>query len=202
MTLDPGFWQQRQTVNRQVSLRHGGRMLEESGTLDNFRLAAGRGEGEFKGWVFQDSDAYKWLEALALELANGPDAGIEALVDQTIPLLAAAQQPDGYLNSHFTVAKPGGRWTDLEWAHELYCAGHLIEAAIAHRRATGREDLFAIACRLADHLDSTFGPGRRAGACGHPEIEMALVELYRETGPAGATLTWRLSSLISAATTP
>jgi hypothetical protein len=182
VALTGGFWKERQTINRQVTLRHGFRMLEESGTLNNFRLAAGLAEGKFSGWVFQDSDAYKWLEAAALELVNGPDPELESLINQTIPALAAAQQPDGYLNSHFTVAKPGERWTDLEWAHELYCAGHLIEAAIAHRRATGRAELFDIARRFVDHIHALFGPGRREAACGHPEIEMALVELYRETG--------------------
>ena len=111
-----GFWGERQAVNR-ASVLHGHRMLEKSGTLNNFRLASGaaRGEGTFQGFVFQDSDAHKWLEALALTLALGPDAELEALADETIALLASAQQPDGYLNSHFTVAKPGERWTDLEW---------------------------------------------------------------------------------------
>ena len=182
VSLTQGFWKQRQAVNRQTTLRHGHRMLEESGTLNNFRLAAGQGSGEFKGWVFQDSDAYKWMEAMALELANGPDPDLESLLDQAIAVVAAAQQPDGYLNTHFQVAKPGQRWTDLEWAHELYCAGHLIEAGIAHHRATGQTSLFTVARRFADHIDTVFGPGQREAACGHPEIELALVELYRETG--------------------
>lgn len=180
--LTGGFWQQKQQLNRQVTLKHGHKMLEETGTLNNLRIAAGQAEGEFKGFVFQDSDAYKWLEALALEIANAPDAELQALLDQTIATLAAAQQPDGYLNSHFTILKPNDRWKDIEWAHELYCAGHLIEAAIAHHRATGQPQFLNLACRLADHIDGHFGPGKHEAACGHPEIELALVELYRETG--------------------
>jgi uncharacterized protein len=182
VTLTSGFWQQKQQLNRQVTLKHGYKMLEETGTLNNLRIAAGESQGEFKGYVFQDSDAYKWLEALSLEIANAPDSELQALLDQTIGILAAAQQPDGYLNSHFTVAKPGQRWTDIENAHELYCAGHLIEAAIAHHRATGQPQLLDLARRFADHIDARFGVGKHEAACGHPEIELALVELYRETG--------------------
>jgi len=179
--LTRGLWAERQAVNRAVSLPHGRRMLEEWGNFNNLRLAAGQGSGEFRGYVFQDSDIYKWLEAASIELAQGHDPPIEAMVDETISLLAAAQAPDGYLNSHFQVVKPEARWTDLDHAHELYCAGHLIEAAIAHHRATGQTALLNIARRFADHIEALFGPGKRAGACGHPEIELALVELYRET---------------------
>src|SRR5207248_1039598 len=100
----------------------------------------------------------------------------------TIALLAAAQQPDGYLDSYFQVVAPDRRWTDLDHGHEMYCAGHLIQAAVAHHRPTGAASLLDIARRFADHIDGSFGPDNRHGTCGHPEIEMALVELYRETG--------------------
>lgn len=184
--LEDGFWHSRARVVQEASLMHGYRMLEESGTVNNIRIAANRAQGEFRGYVFQDSDLYKWLEAAALSLGQTLNAELESQVTSLIALLSAAQFPDGYLNSHFSSTKPGQRWTDLEWAHELYCAGHLIEAGIAHKRATGKTDLFEIALRFADHIDATFGEdeGKRAGLCGHPEIELALVELYRETtGP-------------------
>ena len=100
-----------------------------------------------------------------------------------IALVAAAQAPDGYLNSYVTVVKGGERWGDLAMGHELYCAGHLIQAGVAHRRATGRENLFGVAVRFADLIVAEFGEGgRQVGYCGHPEVETALVELYRETG--------------------
>ncbi len=186
--LTGGFWAEKQAINRRVSLRHGYRMLGQSGNLNNLRLAAGAGEGAYRGPVFMDSDVYKWLEAASLDLANaagpaGADPELEALVNEVIALVAAAQQPDGYINSYYQVNKqPEDRWTNLDHDHELYCAGHLFEAAVAHHRATGERDLLDVACRFADCIDGVFGPGKRDGAPGHPEIELALVELYRETG--------------------
>ena len=183
VTLTGGFWAEKQAINRRVSLRHGYRMLGQSGNLNNLRLAAGEGEGAYRGPVFMDSDVYKWLEAASLDLANVADPELEALVDEVIALAAAAQQPDGYINSCYQVnKKPEDRWTNLDHDHELYCAGHLFEAAVAHHRATGKRDLLDVACRFADCIDGVFGPGKRDGAPGHPEIELALVELYRETG--------------------
>jgi uncharacterized protein len=177
-----GLWAEKQTINSQVTLRHGYQMLEKAGNFDNFRLAAGLiEEGAYRGYVFNDSDVYKWLEAVAYELARQPDPELDRLADEVISLLAAAQAEDGYLNTHFQLTDKE-RFTDLQYAHELYCAGHLIEAAVAHQRATGKTNLFAIACRFADHLDAVFGPNKNEGTSGHPEIELALVELYRETG--------------------
>lgn len=181
--LTDGFWAEKQAINRRVSLRHGYRMLGQSGNLNNLRLAVGAGEGAYRGPVFMDSDVYKWLEAASLDLANDADPELEVLVDEVIALVAAAQQPDGYINSYYQVHKqPEDRWTNLDHDHELYCAGHLFEAAVAHHRATGKRDLLDVACRFADCIDGIFGPGKRDGAPGHPEIELALVELYRETG--------------------
>jgi hypothetical protein len=182
ISLCDGFWSKRQEINRQVSLRHGYRNLEQSGNINNLRLAAGLSQGSYKGPLFMDSDVYKWLEAVAYELANTQDIELEQQAEQTIDLLAAAQKEDGYLNSYYQIVEPGKRWSDLDHGHEMYCAGHLIQAAIAHHRSTGRTKLLDVACRFADHIDSIFGHGQREGACGHPEIEMALVELYRETG--------------------
>jgi DUF1680 family protein len=182
VSLTEGFWHRKQEINRRVSLPHGYRMLNQSGNFNNLRLAAGSGEGEYRTPVFMDSDVYKWLEAVSYDLGNNPDPELESMADQAIALVAAAQQEDGYLNSYYQVNKPDERWTDLDHDHELYCAGHLFEAAVAHHRATGKSSLLDVARRFADHIDATFGPGKRQGTPGHPEIELALVELYRETG--------------------
>ncbi len=180
--FDGGLWARRQEVNREAALPHGLRMLETAGNLDNLRIAAGRKTGRFRGRPFMDSDVYKWLEAAAFEIARAPSDQLRASSETLIELVAAAQGDDGYLNSYYTIAEPGRRWTDLAHGHELYCAGHLIQAALAYRRATGDDRLLAIARRFVDCIHAVFGPGRRATTDGHAEIEMALVELYRETG--------------------
>jgi DUF1680 family protein len=182
VTLEGGVWAKRQAVNRDGALPHGLRMLEAAGNLENLRVAAGRSASRYRGPVFMDSDVYKWLEAAAYEIARLPSEGLASAIDATIALVAAAQGEDGYLNSHYQVAEPGRRWTDFAQGHELYCAGHLFQAAVAHRRATGDERLLSIARRFADYIDGVFGPGKRAATPGHPQIEMALVELHRETG--------------------
>src|SRR5262245_18843544 len=155
--LDGGLLARRQAVNRAAALPHGLRMLETAGNLDNLRIAAGRATGRFRGRVFMDSDVYKWLEAAAFEMARAPSAELASSSQALIELVNAAQGADGYLNSYYTVAEPGRRWTDLAHGHELYCAGHLIQAAIAWRRATGDERLLAIARRFVDYIHSVFG---------------------------------------------
>jgi DUF1680 family protein len=182
VTFEGGLWARRQAVNRAAALPHGLRMLETAGNLDNLRIAAGRATGRFRGRVFMDSDVYKWLEAAAFEMARVPSAELSKSCDTLIELVAAAQGGDGYINSYYTVAESGRRWTDLTHGHELYCLGHMIQAALAFRRDTGDERLLAIATRFVDYVHSVFGPGRRETTDGHAEIEMALVELYRETG--------------------
>src|SRR5262249_35028227 len=117
-----------------------------------------------------------------LALALEPDPRLQQMLDSVVAEIADAQDADGYLNTYFTFERKAERWTDLRVKHELYCAGHLIQAAIAHRRATGASKLLDVAVRFAEHILATFGPNARPGACGHEEIEMALVELYRETG--------------------
>lgn len=126
----------------------------------------------------------KWIEAASYSLATAPDPGLAQLVDEAMELLTRAQQADGYLNTYFTVVEPGRRWTDLRDAHELYCAGHLIEAAVAHVEATGEHGLLDVVMRYADHISEVFGPGtgQRRGYSGHPEIELALMRLFRATG--------------------
>jgi DUF1680 family protein len=182
VSVSDGFWSRRQTINHQTSLRHAYKKLEASGNFNNLQLAAGSGEGVYREPVFMDSDIYKWLEAVSYDLVNSPDPELEAMANQAIDLLAAAQQEDGYLNSYFQVVEPENKWTELAMGHELYCAGHLFEAAVAHHRATGQTKLLDIACRFADYIDATFGPDKGDAVPGHPEIELALVELFRETG--------------------
>ncbi len=181
-----GFWGERRRINAEICIPQGPVLLEAAGNLHNLRLAAGRAEGAYRGvHPFLDTDVYKWLEAAAWQAADtGSEAtAVAPAVDAMIELIGAAQRPDGYLNSWFQVVKDGRQYTDLRWGHELYCAGHLIQAGIALHRATGRAGLLEIACRFADQIDATFGPGKAVdGVCGHPEVETALVELYRETG--------------------
>jgi len=183
--LTGGFWAARQAVNRRVTLQHGYQMLEKVGTLDNFRVAAGLKQGAYRGaMVFLDSDVYKWLEAVAYELQVNPDPALRALADEVIEVVAAAQEDDGYLNTYHQLVKPDARWSDLDFGHELYCAGHLFEAAAAYTRATGTTTLLDVATRFADLIGATFNPQGRLAAPGHPEIELALVKLYHATGNA------------------
>ena len=157
---------------------------EPSHALANYRIAAGVEQGEFYGMVFQDSDVTKWLEAVAWSLCQKPDAALEKTADEVIELLAQAQCDDGYLNTWYSVKEPGLRWTNVAECHELYCAGHLFEAAVAFFNATGKRRLLEIACRFADHIATVFGPGegQLRGYPGHPEVELALMRLYEVTG--------------------
>ena len=156
---------------------------ERSGAINNFKIAAGLAEGEFYGMVFQDSDVAKWLEAVAYLLHVQPDPELEQIADEMIDIIALAQREDGYLNTYYTLKEPNGRWTNLEECHELYCAGHMIEAGVAYYRATGKRKLLDVVNRLADYIDSVFGreAGRLQGYDGHQEIELALVKLYEVT---------------------
>ena len=179
-----GFWRRRQQLNRETTIPAAADRLEEAGTLRNLRRAAGQepvADG-FTGRPFADSDVYKWLEAVAWEQSREPSDDLASWQRTTSSLVAQAQEPDGYLNTYVRLAVPGGRFTDLEKGHELYCAGHLLQAAVAQYRATGDRTLLTVAIRFADLLAEHFGSGRTEGVDGHPLIEMALVELYRATG--------------------
>jgi uncharacterized protein len=183
--IQDSFWAPRRETNRLASIPFSLEKLEEAGNLEDMRLAGRGATNGFLGPVFMDSDLYKALEAAAYSLATHPDPALEAQVDGIIQLLAAAQRPDGYLNSYFTVKEPTKRWTNLRDWHELYCAGHMFEAAVAHYQATGKTSFLNIATRYADYIDSVFGPPpKRLGYPGHPEIELALVKLARATGNA------------------
>lgn len=155
---------------------------ERSGCIHNMKAAAS-GEGEHYGCVFQDSDLYKWMEAAAFALMWSPDPELEKQLEGTISLVAAAQEPDGYLDTYYSLGNLSKRWTNLTDHHELYCAGHMIEAAVAHFRATGRRNFLDVAEKLACHIDSVLGPeeGKLHGYPGHEEIELALVKLYEVT---------------------
>jgi DUF1680 family protein len=183
VSLRPGFWEQRQDTNRGASLGHIEHWLEKTGWLGNFDAAVdGRLPGDRRGREFSDTEIYKLLEAMAWEHGRTRSAALEERYRSIVRRVAAAQEPDGYLNTNFGRPGQAPRYSDLEWGHELYSFGHLIQAGVARARAAGPDELFQVAVRAADHVCDVFGPGGIASVCGHPEIEPALVELYRVTG--------------------
>ncbi len=186
-----GFWADRMRLNRELTLPHVFGQLVEAGNLHNLRLAAGA-SGRYQAlgimfdgpFPFLDSDVYKWLEGVAWELARTWDPAVAAMADEAIDAIAAAQRDDGYLNTFVQVLAPGREYKDLQFGHELYCFGHLIQAGVAWHRALGDDRLLAISRRAANSVDAALGPSGATGIDGHPEIEMALVELYRVTAEA------------------
>lgn len=185
VVLTDGFWATRQSTNRHHTLPHIKHWLEKEGWLRNFDLAAlGELPSGRSGREFSDSEIYKYLEALAWELHREADADLERDFQETVARVAAAQEPDGYLNTRFGRPGQAPRWSDLEWGHELYCLGHLFQAAVARGRTAPDADdgLVAIAVRAADLVCEVFGAGGIESVCGHPEVETALVELARLTG--------------------
>ena len=189
-TITGGLWADRRRINREISVPGAWDRLHEAGNYHNLELAAGRTQGDYVNDLpFLDSDVYKWLEAIGWVFAD-PDLDPELAdrlgeqVRETEELLDAVQQPDGYLDSHFQVRYPDERFVQLPWGHELYCAGHLIQAAVALHRTTGDDDVLGAEppprrprrCELRHRRR----PDRRR--LRPPEIETALVELYRETG--------------------
>lgn len=152
--------------------------------MRNFRVAAGLEEGGFGGCVFQDSDVAKWLEAVAYSLIQHPDPELEETADGAIDLIVSAQQPDGYLDTYYIINGLDQRWTNLRDNHELYCAGHMLEAAVAYWRATGKRKLLDAMLRYVDYIDSYFGTeeGKCHGYPGHEVLELALMKLYAVTG--------------------
>lgn len=156
---------------------------DKSYVVENFLIAAGKKKGKRGGMVFQDSDAYKWLEAVAYTLEVQDNQELRVKADRLIDIIADAQEEDGYLNTYFQVVEPERRYQSLYMSHELYCAGHLIEAAVAYTIATKSQKFLSVACKLADNIDANFGPeaGKIHGADGHEEIELALLRLYELT---------------------
>ncbi|MFQ6131679.1 MAG: glycoside hydrolase family 127 protein [Armatimonadota bacterium] len=180
--LTDRFWAPRIEANRKVTVPHCLHQCEITKRIHNFEVAGGLAEGKFEGIYFNDSDVYKVIEGAAHSLASHPDPDLDARLDDLIAKIGAAQQEDGYLNTYYTLVEPDKRWTNLPVRHELYCAGHLFEAAVAHYRATGKRSLLGIATRFADHIASVFGEDGLVGVPGHEEIELALVKLYEATG--------------------
>jgi len=187
--VDDAFWSPRLERNRDVTIPHSLKQCEETLRLANFEVAAKQREGGMVGYFFNDSDVYKWVEGAANALATRRDPRLEADCDRVIDRIAAAQEPDGYLYTSRTILDeknlpPGGkeRWSDMGSGHELYCAGHLYEAAVAYAEATGKHDLLDVALKNAELVFETFGPGKKPHPCGHPEIELALVKLHQHTG--------------------
>ena len=185
ITVTGGLWQKKQQVNADTTLGHCLTWMERIGWIGNFDATAADATAADPGHAgieFVDSEVYKLLEAMAWELGRGPNPSLERDYQALARRVAAAQRPDGYLHTSF--GRPGqpARYSNLETGHELYCFGHLFQAAVARLR-TGRDDLIPrVARRLADHVYDEFGPDGRVGVCGHPEIEMALAELARATG--------------------
>ena len=191
VTVTGGLWRERMDVNRKVSLPHVWGKCEhfkkangqDSRRLDNFRKAGGSMPGEFTGTYFNDSDVYKIIQGTAYSLQNHPDPELEAYTDDVIDAIAAAQWDDGYLYTFYSIPhKPEARWTNIGSMHELYCAGHLFEGAVAYYKATGKRKLLDVALRFADLICATFGPGKKSNPPGHQEIELALIQLYQVTG--------------------
>lgn len=183
VTFEDRFWAPRLRSIRERTLPAIYEQMKGDGHFTTFQQYRQAGMHPIP-YVFWESDISKWIEAASYSLATHPDASLETLVDEAIAFLVSLQQPDGYLNLWFTQVEPEKRWTNLRDLHELYCAGHLIEAAVAHFQATGKRSLLDAACRYADYIDTVFGreDGKRRGYSGHEEIELALLKLYRATG--------------------
>lgn len=182
--LKDAFWAPRLAINNEATIPSQFEQIEQTGRLDNFRKASGKMEGAFEGIFFNDSDIYKWLEAVSFSLTQQDSPAAREMIATASQEIAAAQQPDGYLNTYYMFERADKRWSNLKDMHELYCAGHFFQGAVAHYRATGERSMLDVACRFADLICEVFGdgPNQRPGACGHEEIEMAMVELYRATG--------------------
>ena len=177
----PGFWHDRLSTNATSAIFHQWEQLEASGCIENFRIAAGDVDGFREGWFFADSDAHKWLDAASRVYASYPDTKLAAIMDDFIPLLARAQDSDGYLYTYNQIHFPGTRWVNLQIEHELYCHGHLIEAGVSHYEATTRTDLLDIARHAADRIVEDFTGKGPDYTPGHEEIEIALLRLYQVT---------------------
>jgi uncharacterized protein len=185
------FWKDKQDLIRNETIPYIWEALNDripgihkSGAVENFKAAAGFSDKGFFGLVSQDSDLAKWIEAASYSLITKPDPELEKLLDEVIEILDQAQEEDGYLNTHYSLQGIDKKWSFLRESCELYCAGHLIEAAVAHHEATGKNSFLEVARKYADHIGAVFGrdDGQKRGYCGHAEVELALVKLYRVTG--------------------
>jgi len=181
VVIQDGFWTPRLDSHKDVTLAVCIDQIEnQTGRIRNFENAA-KGEGKHSGIFFDDSDVYKALEGMAYSLQNHPDPVLEAKCDEWIDKFAAAQQEDGYINTFYTLTGLENRWDNMD-KHEMYCAGHMIEAGVAYYNVTGKRKLLDVCIRMADHMMTVFGPDKRHWVPGHEEIELALVKLYETTG--------------------
>jgi DUF1680 family protein len=180
--MGDGFWAPRRKVNVEKSIPTLLELLEEHGAVDNFRRLTGRTRAARRGPRYTDSDVYKWMEAAAFVLQSGDDPQLRAAFDRLAGEILAAQEPSGYLNTYFVDERVANRFKQMVGGHELYCLGHLLQAAIAYYRATGGRRLLDGGIKFVDYLCRDFGPTKQPLLTGHPELEMALVELYRTTG--------------------
>ena len=186
------FWGRYQRLLAATTLDIQYRQCVETGRIEHFRSVARGEQGTYKGRYFNDSDVYKWIEAGSFLLAAlGSDAELAGALDRlsgqlddTIEAIASAQAPDGYLDTFFQLQHPDMRWRNLGAMHEMYCMGHLLEAAAAHFGATGKRTLLDVGIRVADHVASLFGPDRRKGYCGHEEFEIGLLRLADAVRPS------------------
>ena len=183
------FWAPKREINRNVTIPHIMQQNELTGRIDNFLKAAKKKSGPYQGQRYNDTDVYKIIEAASWSLATHPDPQLDKKVDDLIAIVAAAQEPDGYLYTPRSVdpanPAPGAgpeRWSWLHTSHELYDQGHMIEAAVAHYSATGKRNFLDVAIKSADLMAGVFGPDKRRDVPGHEEVELALVKLYRVTG--------------------
>ena len=191
VVVDDPFWSPRQKLVSGVVIPYQEKILndkipgiEKSHAIANFRIAAGMEEGDFYGYVFQDSDLAKWLEGVAYSLIISPDTELEGRADRIIDIIEKAQQPDGYLDTYFIVKEPDRKFQNLQECHELYCAGHMMEAAVAYYEATGKDKLLKVMQKVADCIDHCIGAedGKIHGIPGHEEIEIGLLRMYQVTG--------------------
>src|SRR5665647_381896 len=182
VTVEDNFWKPRINTVSTVTIPVCINQTEvKTARIRNFeKVAAKKGE-KHEGIFNDDSDVYKALEAIAYSLKNNPDPALEKKADEWIDKIAAAQLPDGYLNTYYTLGNIKNRWTNMD-KHEDYCAGHLIEAAVAYYNTTGKRKLLDVAIRVADNIDNTFRLKNVPWVSGHEEIELALVKLYKTTG--------------------
>ena len=187
--LGDGFWTERRRMTTERSLPTMLQLLEEHGTIDNFRRLSGRKNVPRRGPLYTDSDLYKWIEGASWAIASNETPDVEKAkfrteIEGLTSDIVAAQEPSGYLNTYYVGDRAHLRFTELTRSHEDYCLGHLIQAALAYYRATGSRALLDPAIKFADYIVENFGPTLRPFVTGHPELEMAMVELYRTTRDA------------------
>lgn len=180
INIQDNFWNEKLNLWKKTLIRTCLDKCYETGRIDNFKKAGGLMDGEFIGIYFNDSDVYKVMEGAAYFLQLEPDEALESEIDEIIGYIGAAQESDGYLCCYYTLVDPGSKWSDME-KHEMYCGGHLIEAAVAYYQATGKRNFIDIAVKLVDHYMSVFGEGKRNWVEGHQGIELALVRLWQIT---------------------